>query len=308
MNIDLEKALRASMDIIYGVHSFHGFKDYDSVYFVTSESIKDYLEAHEFLKNRALTILSGGDQVFNLIASGVYEIDAFDSNKLTYFVYYLRKAMLNTFSFQDFKRTNVIFTSACNDFSNHLDILEEVKLHLPEEVYEYYRKMIEFSKNNPMVNFESLYYTASEIEFSRNNYLVSEDTYKALQKSVNDANVNITFTDALTFSEELTSTYDIILLSNIADYFTYSKPEFGLKEFKKFITSYMKILNPNGILIHYLYNINQQNPIRNLPITKEDLGLNNIYPVTTPIFRNVEEGYYLERKPKIKWQTIENRY
>ena len=46
MNIDLEKALRASMDIIYGVHFFHGFKDYDSAYFVTSESIKDYLEAH----------------------------------------------------------------------------------------------------------------------------------------------------------------------------------------------------------------------------------------------------------------------
>ena len=84
MNIDLEEALRASMDLIYGVHFFHGFKDYASTYFVTSECIKDYLKAHEFLKNRALTILSGGDQVFNLITSGVYEIDAFDSNKLTY--------------------------------------------------------------------------------------------------------------------------------------------------------------------------------------------------------------------------------
>lgn len=300
MNIDLEKALEASKDIIYGVSFFHGFKDYDSAYFVTSECIKDYLKAHEFLKNRALTILSGGDQIFNLIASGVYEIDAFDSNKLTYFVYYLRKAMLKAFSFQNFKRANVIFTSACNDFSNHLDILEEVKHHLPEEVYEYFRKMIEFSKNNPMVNFESLYYTASDIEFSRNNYLVNEDAYKALQKSINDSNVNITFADGLTFAEELSSTYDIILLSNIADYFSYANPEFGLKEFKTFIKSYMKILNHDGILINYLYNINEQNPIRKLPITKEDLGTNNIYPVTTPIFKNVGEGYYLERKPKMK--------
>ncbi len=300
MNIDLEEALRASMDLIYGVHFFHGFKDYASTYFVTSECIKDYLKAHEFLKNRALTILSGGDQVFNLITSGVYEIDAFDSNKLTYFVYHLRKAMINIFPFQDFKKANLIFTSASDNFSNHLDILEKVIPHLPEEVHEYFRKMLEFSDGNPMINFESLYYGANNISLSRNNYLVNEDAYKKLQKSINDANVNITFADALSFSEELSSTYDIILLSNIADYFSYAKPEFGLKDFKEFITSYMKILNPDGILINYLYKINDQNPIRNLPITKEDLGSDNIYPVTTPIFRNAGEGYYLERKPKIK--------
>lgn len=296
MSVNLEKALEASMNIIYGAYFFHGFKDYDSVYFVTRECIKDYLEAHEFKKNRALTILSGGDQVFNLIASGVHEIDAFDSNKLTYFVYYLRKAMLNIFSFQDFKKANLIFTSASNDFFNHLDILEKLNPHLPEEVYEYFRKMIEFSKDNPMVNFEVLFHKTSDIDFSRNKYLVSEDAYKVLQKSINDANVNITFADALTFSKKLSSTYDIILLSNVADYFSYAQPEFGFQDFKEFITSYMKILNPGGMLINYLYKIDEQNPIGKMPITKEDIGPNDIYPVTNPVFRNIGEGYYLKRK------------
>ena len=296
MDIDLERALEASKNIIYGMPFFHGFNDYASTYFVTSECIKDYLEAHEFLKNRALTILSGGDQVFNLIASGVYEIDAFDSNKLTYFVYHLRKAMINILSFQDFKKANLIFTSQSYDLSGHLDILEKVKLHLPLEVYEYFRKMLEFSKNNPLVNFESLYYKASDRDFSRNNYLVSEDAYIKLQKSIKDAKVNIAFADALTFSQELSSTYDIILLSNIADYFSYANPEFGLKEFKEFMACYMKILNPGGILINYLYKISDRNPIKGLSITKEDIGSNNIYPVTTPPFRDEGEGYYLVPK------------
>lgn len=296
MNIDLEKALEVSKDIIYGIYFFRGFKDYDSAYFATTECIKDYLDAHEFKKNRALTVLSSGDQVFNLIAKGVYEIDAFDSNKLTYFVYHLRKAMINTFSLQDFKWANIIFTSICKDLSDHLDILEKVKNHLPGDVYEYYRKMLEFSKNNPMVNFESLYYNVNDIDFSRNSYLASEETYKALQKSINNANVNITFANALTFYEELSKKYDIILLSNIADYFHYANPEFKVKDFQEFITSYKKFLNLDGILINYFYNINQEKPIRNLPITKEDLGTNNIYSVSTPLFKNVGEGYYLERK------------
>lgn len=295
MNIDLEKALEASRDLIYGLYFFRGFKDYASTYFVTSECIKDYLDAVEYLKDRALTILSGGDQVFNLIYCGVKEIDAFDSNQLTYFVYHLRRAMLNILSFQDFKKANLIFTSSPNNFSSHIDILEKVKHNLPEEVYEYFRKMIEFSDGNPMVNFESLYYGITDKDFTRNNYLVSEDAYQKLKKSLNDTEVNITFTDALTLPTKLSKTYDIILLSNIADYFSKSNPNFGLQEFKKFIASYLNLLNPDGVLINYLYRINDQNPIRGLPITKEDLGINNIFPVTNPIFKKTGEGYYLER-------------
>ncbi len=300
MSVDLEKALRASKDIIYGVYNFQGFKDYASTYFVTSECIKDYLEAHEFEKNKALTILSGGDQVFNLIFSGVHEIDAFDSNQLTYFVYYLCKAMLHIFSFEDFKKANLIFTSSYSSFSSRFDVIEKVKPYLFEEVYEYYRKMLEFSNGNPMICFESLFYSVSDKDFSRNNYLANEESYKKLQKFINDVNVNITFADALSFSERLSSTYDIILLSNIGDYFSFINPKFGLKEYQEFITSYKKKLNSGGMLINYLYKINEQYPIGKLPITREDIGINNIYPVINPIFKNTGEGYYLERRLSLK--------
>lgn len=303
MNIDLEKALDASKEIIYGMYFFRGFKEYASTYFVTSECIKDYLEATDFLKRRALTILSGGDQVFNLITSDVNDIDAFDSNKLTYFVYHLRRAMINIFSYQDFKKANLVYTSSANNFSNHLDILNKVRNLLPEEVYEYFRKMIDFSTNNPMVNFETLFYKVSDNDFTRNNYLVSEEAYKKLQRKINDAKVNIIFEDGLLLPEELTSTYDIILLSNIADYFSKSNPDFGLKEFKEFIKSYINLLNPDGVLINYLYSVNDQNPIRNLPITREDLGLDKIQSVSNPVFKKSGEGYYIERN-KVKQLVI----
>lgn len=301
MPINLEESLNASRGLIQGVNFFKNFGEYSRVYFVTSECIKDYLAMTNFAKNRALTVLSGGDQVFNLIASGMHSIDTFDINKLTYFVYHLRKAMLKKYSLPYFKEANRVFTSGNYTSSERSIVLDEVKPYLSEDVYEYYRQMIEFCTDNPLalVNFEHLYYYGGSKAFLRNNYLENEQTYQKLQRKIDDVEVTFTFSDATTLPEKLLNNYDIILLSNIADYLSYNRYS-GISEFHSFIGNYYGLLNPDGVLINYFYNRNNR-PIKKLPFTLEELGIaKDTYSVSEPIFKKAGESFYLMRKPKVK--------
>lgn len=299
MLINLEEALSASKSLVYGPFFSKGFSEYSRVYFVTSECIKDYLAMTNFAKDRALTVLSGGDQVFNLIASGMHSVDTFDINRLTYFVYHLRKAMIKTYDPSNFEKANQTFTSANYTTSERSIILDEVKPHLPEEVYEYYRHMLEFCSGNPLVNFESLYFYGGSEAFLRNNYLGNEQIYQKLQRSLDDVEVTFNFSDAKTLPEELSSTYDIILLSNITDYLSYN-PYSGISEFHAFIGSYYKLLSPDGTLINYFYN-RYNRPIKKLPFTLEELNINkDTYFVSEPIFKKAGESFYLIRKPRAK--------
>lgn len=299
MFINLEEALSASKSLVYGPFFSKGFSEYSRVYFVTSECIKDYLAMTNFAKDRALTVLSGGDQVFNLIASGMHSVDTFDINRLTYFVYHLRKAMIKTYDPSNFEKANQTFTSANYTTSERSIILDEVKPYLPEKVYEYYRHMLEFCSGNPLVNFESLYFYGGSEAFLRNNYLGKEQTYQKLQRKLDDVEVTFTFSDATTLPEKLLNTYDIILLSNIADYLSYNRYS-GISEFHTFIGNYYDLLNPDGVLINYIYNRNRH-PIKKLPFTLEELGIaEDTYSVSEPIFKKAGESFYLMRKPKTK--------
>ena len=74
------------------------------VYSYTNENIKSYLNNFDFNdKNSALSVLSSGDYVFNLIHNGITSIDAFDSNYLTEFYSLgIKKAMILKYDYKDF--------------------------------------------------------------------------------------------------------------------------------------------------------------------------------------------------------------
>ena len=74
------------------------------VYSYTNENIKSYLNNFDFNdKNSALSVLSSGDQVFNLIHNGITNIDTFDSNYLTEFYSLgIKKAMILKYNYKDF--------------------------------------------------------------------------------------------------------------------------------------------------------------------------------------------------------------
>lgn len=79
------KELEKTKELIENYIKYHNAFS-NRVYSYTNENIKSYLNNFDFNgKSSALSVLSSGDQVFNLIHNGITNIDTFDSNYLTEF-------------------------------------------------------------------------------------------------------------------------------------------------------------------------------------------------------------------------------
>ena len=86
----MEKAVKSTKDMILrqvknNKCSFIGepFTKYQKVYFSTNENINEYIKFINQNSKDALTVLSSGDHVFNLIKEDILNIDTFDTNSLT---------------------------------------------------------------------------------------------------------------------------------------------------------------------------------------------------------------------------------
>lgn len=292
--VDLEEALQYSKSILlnYATSRRVLFTEYSRVFFSATENIKGCLEASSFKEGNAFTVLSGGDHVFNLILHGATKIDTFDINKLTYYAYHLRKAMIEGLSYQDFIDFNY-FISFADCRIELVGKLEELKRFMPEDVYEYYSKILEMSFKY-WLPFAALFYGKRSNHSDLNNYLASEEDYQKLQRKINDAEVSLHFGDAKDVLDRTGKTYDIILLSNIADYLGNPYVLLDMKQFEAFIKPFSDALNPNGELFNYLYFLNKPCAINFSNITKDDLGLDNIVEFKEPELEG--EGFYRIRK------------
>lgn len=288
--VNLDEALFYSKLIIKNGDYYSGksFRKYSKCFIGASEFIKFCLEQESFNRKRALTVLSGGDHVFNLAFMDVKEIDAFDINMLQYFVYYLRKAMLDSLMYEEFKYMNLRFDSYA--IYGLIQGIEKSKKALREDVYEYYRKILEFAKKYGRL--ENLYYSVIGYSWRNyNNYLQSEETYLALREKLKNTKVNLYFGDVRDISKNLKGDYDIALLSNISDYLGNEKRPLTIEEFNDFIDLFYNLLSDNGIIINYLYGFKDAFLIKNSMITRRDIPNNNLVKID---FTNM--GYYRVRK------------
>lgn len=292
--IDLEEAIDYSRVIMFDDSNNLEFSEYNKAFFNATECVREYLERERFNKDRALTVLSSGDQIFNLIHDGVRQIDAFDINKLQYFVYQLRRAFILKYP----KDSYIIL---CRSFGGDyqieekLEVIKQLKTYLPEDVYEYFRRILEYAKTKKDAKLSNLLIpTGIDIELT-NNYLVSDEDYLKVRKGIEDTEINLHFKNALDIPGIVSPGYDIILLSNIADYLSLMIKGFDIWDFEKYIESYFKLLNKDGVLINYLFGLDTLSVILGTCISRSDLPDNSIFKISThPFSRN--QGYYRARK------------
>lgn len=289
-DINLEEAIFYSKEIIRHGDYYSGkrFRTYSKGFIGASENISFCLEHEKFDSDKALTILGGGDHVFNLIFRDVKEIDAIDVNKLEYFVFGLRKAMIENLTYTEFMHSNIRFDNWCLDFLEQM--LEKSKRSLTEDVYEYYRKIFEFCKKSGRL--ENLYYMViGDLWKSYNIYLANEETYLDLRDKLKKVKINLYFEDARDLVKHLDKTYDLILLSNIADYLGNDNHCLTLEEFNSFIRTFYNLLNDKGLIINYLYGFKDEFLFKNSIITRKDIPNSNLVRLG-----ETNQGFYRIRK------------
>lgn len=290
--INLEEAIANSRHLMGYDYSLI-FKKYSMSYFTTTEFISDYLGNERFNTRNALTVLASGDHVFSLALSGVQKIDAFDINRLAYYVYYLKLAMLKKLPYDAFLKICYYFT-----YYSYRDEVKEMvdslKSDMPEDVYEYFRRILEIDEKETGSIYNLFYEAVFGMLEIANPYLHSEDDYLICRKRILDTKVNLYFGDARDISESVEGPYDIILLSNVADYLSGGIP-LRLDEFRNYIKKYYDLLNRDGLLINYLFGLDTLSVILGTCISRSDLPDNSIFKISTyPFSRN--QGYYRARK------------
>lgn len=241
------------------------FDGYQKFYSFTNENIANYLNFLEFNeKNNALTALASGDHAFNLITKGILSVDTFDMNRLTeYYALGLKRAAILKYDYYGFIN---IFNKLLSDKTTSLEISEiiiDLLQYMDERHKKFWKEIIDymfFLYNKWDINFN--YLRALTLgglftkDFKRmNNYLLSESDYNILRANLAKANISFKYSDAYDLDKNFNSQYNVIILSNILDYFT---DHFGKKWQYDKLKEYEEKLRPltkkgATVFLHYIY-------------------------------------------------------
>lgn len=286
------KKIISSLDHGYGYQNT--FSKYSKIYASTNENIDGYLSKLNMEdKNSVLTVMSSGDHPFNVACYGVKDIDTFDINMLTkYFVLGLKRSAILTFNYKQYIRyMNKLF------YTKNIDEMSElIKLIMPSmdsEYRIYWKEIIDYNyqlqkKYKTHLNLFQL--LSLDKEFTTDNlYLLNEDNYNSLRNLLIKINITFTCCDCHELPNMFKKKYNLIILSNVLDYFFKNKKyRFGWK-YKK-LAEFEKSINPlltnNGeIVLNYVfdYHKGQNEIIQYSTISERDLRGEEI--ITFPSIR-----------------------
>ena len=217
------------------------FSNTSQIYIKSNERINDYIN---YLRNKkdVLSVIASGDQIINMVLNGSKNIDAFDISVFP--KYYLRLKLgalkcLTREQYLDF------FYRLDKDDEEYDDMYYDlIRYNLDSNTKEFWTSLIDFFDWKEITS--SPLFSSEEIDVSdviiQNEYL-ENDKYSKLKNMVDNVNIN-TFNGNI-FDLDFKDKYELIYLFNIIYYN-------NIKKYKELMDSYK--LNPNGIILSYLYN------------------------------------------------------
>lgn len=249
------------------------FTKHSKIYLTANENVAAYTDlVKETDAKSALTVLASGDQAFNLVANGVYDIDTFDTNHITeYYVLGFRRAMIAKYDYQNYLSITKKIISHNTSFYEICDIVMGLLGYMDEPYRTFWHKFVDYNykiqRNKPQ-NFNPFVLLAMEenlkIEniISGNNYLTNEDEYKIFRHMLGHANITFKPANALKLAKSFSDKYDTILLSNILDFAFFNWSQyFGYQKLKEYQEELLPLLTDNGLLFLYYNFHDTKNPI-----------------------------------------------
>ena len=241
----LHEALLKSEKLIKNDPSLKAFSE---IYPWTNENVSAYLSLPIVdinSKNNALSVLAGGDHLFNLIINGIKEIDTFDINEITkYYALGLKRAMILKYDFDKFK---VEMNRLWNANGEELyEIIRQLYINMDQEYKSFWQALIEFDykykKDNPSKNnFIHALATVGSLELpgmhithngEYDEKFLTKENYKKLRELLPNITINFERCNAFElykYFKRYSKQYDLILLSNIFNYYWYYRLCQGIK-------------------------------------------------------------------------------
>lgn len=290
------------------------FSKYQKIFMSTNENIKDSLSLIDFKnKIKALSVMASGDHPFNLITKNIFDIDTFDTNMLTeYYVLGIKRSMIIKYTYKEYIEKYKLFTNMDANLEDITETLYDLLPIMDVKYRKFWKKIIDFNykiqkdKQNKINLFYMLFVNLNHIDFliNNNNYLSSETNYNILKNNIVKSNITFNNINAIDLSKFYKGNrYDIVLLSNILDYFgkeyRKNKRVFNYKELLKYEDNILSIMNRDGVLfLKYIINFSKSNFVRSNVFMDSNIKTSefireNIYKVPK---NNIEDGMILVKK------------
>lgn len=251
------------------------FSTYQKVYFSTNENIKLYMEKSGISHmNSALSVMAGGDHVFNLVEKGISNIDTFDTNALTeFYVLGIRRAMIMRYSYKEYLITLDKLLDINISLEKLTTILLDLLPYMDLRYKDYWKQIIDFNYKSQLekginINLFSLLFidiVSSEKLLERNSYLENENVYNKFKTNLINSNIRFKNVDALMLPKEFDGKYDVLILSNILEYLqSYFSKKSGyynsFKVMKDYIDELFTLMNDGSkIFLMYVFHYATQN-------------------------------------------------
>ena len=280
------------------------FSEYQRVYKDTNENIDGSMNLMALEgKENALTVLASGDHAFNLAYHGISNIETFDTNRLTeYYSLGLKRAAILKYDYAGY----LYFMRKIVDKATPLEELTELVRglfpYMESKTYIYWQYVVEYNyqiqkqSSDPLNLFQMILINIQkeEMAIAKNTYLKNKDHYNILKANLKKVEISFQCCDCMNLDSVFKSQYDLLFLSNIADYFDKS---FGLywkyNKLKKYEERLLKIMKENGqIALAYLiscYSLSTGN-FRTYPVLSSKLKIADLDQEETLIFSHIDSG------------------
>lgn len=230
----------------------------------TNEDIERYLKFVDFNgKDSGLTVLASGDQAFNLVKNGIGNIDTFDINPLAeYYALGLKRAMILKYDFKTFNNViEILYNPWCGIDMVH-SLIKGLFPYMESEHKKFWETILDYSHNlqkskgtrlNVILMLVLDVFNLNQIGL--NNYLSNEDNYNLIRNGLSKANITFKNINAIDLARVYKGKkYDIIMMSNILDYFhEFLGENWTYNEFKNYRESLETLGKKDAyIFLHYI--------------------------------------------------------
>lgn len=232
------KHAKMEMDLDALAGSSARFGACSKIYAFTTENIAGYFPCLNFAGKNVLTVTGSGDQIINSYLFGAESVAAFDINTLPAFFAELKMSALQLLPFNEFKQFFLRQDdagAALNMQALDFRLYEKVRHLLAGASADFFDNAYALHGNNGHALreyglFNNLHDT-NDLKLASNPYLHSEEQYLRVREAIGGKRTQLINCPAETLASKLEKgiNFDIILLSNIADYAGEMFPNAGNK-------------------------------------------------------------------------------
>lgn len=245
------------------------FTEEGQMYAFTTENIAGYFPRLDLDGKRVLTVTGSGDHIINSYMFGAEDVTSFDISRHASFLSSLKLTALDSLSFEEFKKFLLRENekdSGLNSEALDFGIYQKLRKSLDSASTGFWDRVYQENGFNGSSVRESILFNnkfdTNQLKISSNPYLKSEEDFKRAKATFRGKQQKMLTCPAQDLGDLLKGDFDVILLSNIADYANEMFPEnskyleaFNRKVVKPLITH----LSPRGIIcLTYIYDTRTQ--------------------------------------------------